>query len=266
MEKKKMTKKKQTTQNQKSKLPERSEMRDKWEAVMETKWERYPESRPNREPTEEEMFRDILSHTVKEQMEMYYEVEGKEMIGGILFPKRKLKRKKICNDEGEEIIRLVDNLDVSHPRLAKTMELRKALDSASEEMLDTTGEAFFICEHMIKQASIPPNHKEILRRNYYRYREQLGIDSLNGLPRMLTENVASNWLRVQITEHEYSRVSTQASTLRELEFLEKRLNGAHTKLNNSVKTLANAVKNLGPSANLQIIYAENVEQQANINR
>lgn len=170
----------------------------------------------------------------------------------------------LLNEYGEQLYHLSENLNQDLPNIQKVVQFRSLLESAPQQLLDMTNESFFVCEHMIDNANALPSTKELFKRNYYLVRRSLEIDKAPGLIKLLLEQVATAWLRLQIVDHEYSRIMTQGQTIRELTYWDKRLAGAHSRFDKAVATVTNTIKKLGPNFNIQINVAQEGGQQVNI--
>jgi len=174
------------------------------------------------------------------------------------------KRKPLLNENGEEVVHLMDKLNKESPNIHNTMEVRSMLAHIPEDMKDVLGEAYVVCEHLINYANALPATKEIMRRNYFRMRQGMQVDQTVGLARLLLEQVLTAWLRLKITDHEYAIICSEANTYKEYSYWEQRLTNAHNRFNRAVATFADAKVKLGQSLFVQINYAADGGQQVNI--
>ena len=170
----------------------------------------------------------------------------------------------ILNEYGEVLHHLIDDVDASTVNVHKVIEMRSHLEKMPEQLANMLGDAYVICEHMIELANAPASMKEIMRQNYYRIRKELQIDQTKGMLQVMLDQVATAWCRLQVVDHEYTRISSEGHTLRELRYWDQRLAASQARFDKAVATVANTIQKLGPNFSIQVNIAKEGGKQVNI--
>jgi hypothetical protein len=166
--------------------------------------------------------------------------------------------------EGEELIYALNKLNTASPDMREFLEVQLQETKMLPGLMEALGNTYVIDEHLIANANMASGTKQVLRQNYFRIRRELQIESTSGMAKMLLENMATAWLRLQIIEHENAIVNRGACTLKELMFWDEKLRKAQARFDSTVATFANAKMKLGPALFIQINYAAEGGRQVNV--
>lgn len=153
-----------------------------------------------------------------------------------------------------------------HPRPADVKALATLLgDNESMGLWRTVASVARLAElTVIENASAVPGLKECWKHRLQALKNELGYDDAPMLERLLIQQAALCWLKLNLVELNYSSVMKQSITLTLGVYWEKRLTAAQKRFARACETLARVRKLSRNTPALQVNIAADGGQQVNV--
>jgi hypothetical protein len=174
------------------------------------------------------------------------------------------------NDEAklirERFAELCDKTNVEKPRAADLKALVAFLDDyKSMELWRAVASAAYLAElTVIENASAVQALKECWKHRLQSLKDELGYRDAPMLERLLIQQAALCWLKLNIVELNYSSVMKQSITLTLGMYWEKRLTASQKRFTRACETLARVRKLARNTPALQVNIAADGGQQVNV--
>jgi hypothetical protein len=169
---------------------------------------------------------------------------------------------------GKRFAQLLTATNKEHPRPADIKALAAILkDNEGMELWRNVASAAHIAElTVIENASAVPGLKECWKQRLQALKKELGYDEAPTLERLLIQQAALCWLKLNLVELNYSSVMKQSITLTLGMYWEKRLTAAQKRFARACETLARVRKLSRNTPALQFNIAANGGQQVNVTK
>lgn len=168
----------------------------------------------------------------------------------------------------ERFAELCDKTNVEKPRAADLKALVDLLnDNKSMDLWRTVASAAYLAElTVIENSSAVKALKECWKHRLQSLKDDLGYKDAPMLERLLIQQAALCWLKLNIVELNYSSVMKQSITLTLGMYWEKRLTAAQKRFTRACETLARVRKLSRHTPALLVNIAAEGGQQVNIAR
>jgi hypothetical protein len=153
---------------------------------------------------------------------------------------------------------LYDAVDGDNPTKEDRQALQKAFIDHPGLWLVVGDQAHNAATHLIDIANGPESWKMSLRRGWDELQEELGAVEAPPLEKLLIQQVALAWMRLNYVEYANAETSTGGYTANRADYWEKRLNAAQRRFLRACETLARIRK-----MNLPAIQVNIAEKQIN---
>ncbi len=157
-----------------------------------------------------------------------------------------------------EFLAVLKRTNTQQPDPADLVDLRKHLERFPQAARELGDLSRVMANRIIDELTSTGYLREALRTKYALMIKELSGEPSTALEKLLCEQVALCWLRLQVTEHQYQNNSTSKEIV-VLEFVDRRLSAAQRRFLRAVETLAR-VRRLG--INVQINVANTCIRKA----
>jgi len=166
----------------------------------------------------------------------------------------------------EELKAIVDRTDRDNPSKKDLTELRRMLDKYPEMWRIGGDMARQAVAHLVKEGIKGTAFlKESLSKGLPAIRTNLGYNDVPEIERLLIEQVALCWLRLNLMEYRYTALRNEGGmTIDQANFLEKRLNYAQRRFLRACEVLARVRRITRRTLALQVNIAAAGGQQVNV--
>jgi hypothetical protein len=153
----------------------------------------------------------------------------------------------------EELEAIMDRTDREKPSKEDVAELRRMLEKYPDLWRVGGDMAQQAIWHRIESLKATPFIKKSITRGIEAIRHNLGYDDALEVERLLIEQVALCWLRLNLLEYEYTTIRNERTmNIDQADFLEKRLNYAQRRFLRACETLARVRKVIRRTPALQV--------------
>jgi hypothetical protein len=166
----------------------------------------------------------------------------------------------------EEVQAIVERTNMENPSKEDVQALRRVLKERPDLWREVGGGlARQAMAHLIASTSATALARELQKQEVEAIRHNLGYDCEPGIERLLVEQVALCWLRLNLLEYEYTTIRKERTmNIDQADFLEKRLNYAQRRFVRACETLARVRKVIRQTLALQVNIAAGGGQQVNV--
>lgn len=147
------------------------------------------------------------------------------------------------NDKANRLVQLYRLTDKTNPKPEDLAELKRALDEKPVFALTVGNLQKQVFESIVEKATgSSAGVKECVIRYIEHLKSELGYEKASFAERLLIDEIAMRWVRLQVMEHDHKKITYDSHTLAIGLYTDKRLHLAQQRFLRAVESLAKVRK------------------------